>query len=234
MILLPHFHGNNAFAEKRLRVLVVTGGHSFDQAPFEGMFKEEASLECVFLALQDESEVFEDISNWSYDVLVLYNMTQEIPAQRRRHFLDLLEQGLGLVVLHHGMAAFNEWPEYRKIIGAAYRLTDTEEEGVLYRKTQWKIGVEMPMHVEDPSHPIIAGVQDFAILDETYKGYDLEPDNQLLLSCGEPRSQHEVAWARRYGNAKVCTIQPGHGPTVFSDENYRRMVIQALRWVAPE
>ena len=81
MILLPLFHDNNAFAEKRLRVLVVTGGHSFDQAPFEGMFKEEASLECVFLALQDESEVFEDISNWSYDVLVLYNMTQEISAQ---------------------------------------------------------------------------------------------------------------------------------------------------------
>lgn len=232
--VLPLVPANSAFAGDTVRVLVVTGGHSFAQKPFEAMFQGYASLECTFVALQDESEIFEDISDWAYDVLVLYNMTQEISEQRRQHFLELLDRGVGLVVLHHAMAAFNEWPEFRKICGAAYRLKDTEEDGVLHPKSQWEIGVEMPLHVEDPAHPIMDGVQDFTVVDETYKGYDLEPDNHLLLSCSEPRSQREVAWARKYGNAKVCTIQPGHGPTIYGDENYRRMVAQAILWVATE
>ena len=184
--------------------------------------------------MQDHSEIFEDISDWQYDVLVLYNMSQKISEKRQQNFLKLLDDGVGLVVLHHAIAAFSDWREYRKIIGAKYWLEDTVEDGVEYKKCTWKEGVDMPLHVEDATHPIMAGITDFTIHDEVYKGYDLQPDNHLLLSCGLSNSQKEIAWTRAYGHAKVCLIQPGHGPEAHGDENYRRMVRQAIAWVAPD
>ena len=80
----------------------------------------------------------------------------------------------------------------------------------------------------------MAGIADFTIHDEVYKGYDLQPDNHLLLSCGLPNSQKEIAWTRTYGNAKVCLIQPGHGAEAHGDKNYRQLVHQAIAWVVPE
>ena len=223
-----------AFAAEKMNVVVVTGGHGFEAQPFEAMFNSFDGMTCTYVALEDHSEIFEDITNWHYDVIVLYNMSQKISEERQQHFLQLLDKGVGLVVLHHAIAAFKDWPEYRKIIGAKYWLDDTVEDGVKHLKCQWEEGVDMPLHVEDAAHPIMAGMEDFVIHDETYKGYDLQPDNHLLLSCNLPGSQKEVAWTRTYSNAKVCLIQPGHGPEAHADKHYRRIVRQAIEWVAPE
>lgn len=222
----------NVFAAEKMQVLVVTGGHGFEEQPFEAMFTSFENMNCTFFALKDDSEIFEDITDWPYDVIVLYNMSQKISEKRQQHFLQLLEEGVGLVVLHHAIAAFKDWPEYRKIIGAKYWLTDTKEDGVKHRKSQWEEGVDMPLHIEDAAHPVVAGLDDFVIHDETYKGYDLQPDNHLLLSCDLPGSQKEVAWTRSYSNAKVCLIQPGHGKEAHSDTSYRRLVRQAIEWVS--
>ena len=111
-------------ADEKLNVLVVTGGHGYEQEPFEAMFNSFGGLNCTFVALQDHSEIFEDISDWQYDVLVLYNMSQKISEKRQQNFLKLLDDGVGLVVLHHAIAAFSDWREYRKIIGAKYWLED--------------------------------------------------------------------------------------------------------------
>lgn len=238
VVLLPVFCASlllcagAAVAAEKLEVLVVVGGHGYEEKAFQEMFDSFGHLNCTRVELSDESEIFEDISTWSHPVIVLYNMTQKISEKRRQNFLSLLDKGVGLVVLHHAMANYPDWPEYRKIIGAKYWLEDTAEKGVTHVKSQWKEGVDMPLHVEDSTHPILAGVQDFVLHDETYKGYDLEPDNHLLLSCSAPTSQREVAWTRTYGKAKVCCIQPGHGAAAYGHAHYRRMVAQAIKWAA--
>jgi len=228
------FCHSNALAAGNMKVVVVTGGHGFEQKPFEDMFGSLHDLDCTFVALKDESEIFDDISKWPYKVIVLYNMSQAISEKRQKNFVALLGQGVGLVVLHHAIAAFSDWPEYRKIIGAKYWLKDTVEGGVKHPQCQWKEGVDMKLHIEDASHPIMMGIQDFVIHDETYKGYDLEPDNHIILSCDESGSQKEVAWTRMYGKARVCFIQPGHGAETHADNNYRRMLRQAIAWVSEE
>ena len=46
------------FADEKLRVLVVTGGHGYEEAPFEAMFKSFEDYDCSFWALKDDSEDF--------------------------------------------------------------------------------------------------------------------------------------------------------------------------------
>lgn len=155
-------------------------------------------------------------------------MTQRISEARRANFLRLLDQGVGLVVLHHAVAAFSEWPEFANIIGAKYYLEDMPN----HTKSVYKHDVDFTVHVADDQHPVTRGLKDFAVHDETYNNYEVFPDNHLLLTTNEPSSANAVAWVRRYSNANICFIQLGHGPNGFTDPNYQRLVAQAATWAA--
>jgi type 1 glutamine amidotransferase len=215
-----------------IKTAVVTGGHGFNKPAFLGLFEGHADIGYVHVPQKDHSELFEDITQWPYDVIVLYNMTQEIPEKRRRNFVGLLDQGVGLVVLHHAIAAYQAWPEFQDIIGARYFLEDTTVNGVAHSKSGYQHDVDFTIKVEDRNHPITLGLSDFRVHDETYNNWFFAPGNHLLLSTDHPASDKPVCWVRTYRNARVCHIQIGHGPSIFADENYRRLVAQSIRWTA--
>lgn len=221
-----------ATSQETIKAAVVTAGHGYDKEAFDAMFASFADVASVMLPQADDSEIFEDISAWPYDVIVLYNMTQGISEARKQNLLTLLDRGVGLVALHHAVAAFNEWPEFADIIGCRYFLRDKEIDGVRYPKSGYKHDVEIPVRVADSHHPITQGVEDFIVVDETYNGAVFDPEAQVLLSTGHPKSDAVLGLAKQYRNARVCYLQPGHGPHVFADPNYRRLVAQAIRWAA--
>ncbi|MHC4791613.1 MAG: ThuA domain-containing protein [Planctomycetota bacterium] len=223
----------NIYAQSSaVKVAVITGGHDFDEEEFFEMFDSFQDVEYVHLPQKDHSEVFEDISDWPYDAVVLYNMSQEISPKRQRNFINLLNNGVGLVALHHSIAAFQEWTEYRKIIGARYFLSDVVENGITYKRSIYKHDVTFTVNVEDKSHPITRALGDFSVNDETYKGYLVDPDNILLLSTEEPSNNKYICWTRKYGNSKICYIQLGHGFQAYNNKNYRTLVANAIKWSA--
>ncbi|MHC4658349.1 MAG: ThuA domain-containing protein [Planctomycetota bacterium] len=215
---------------EKIKVVVVTAGHGFKKEPFFAIFESCNDIEYVEAKQQDHSELFEDISGWDYDVIVLYNMTQEISPARQQNFSDLLNRGVGLVALHHSIGAFQKWPEYRKIIGGRYYLNEMEEEGVMRGKSDYKHDLDIAVHVKDERHPITRRMKDFVIHDEAYKKCVFEKDNRVLLTTNHPASDEPLCWVRRYGEAKVCYIQLGHDPAAYENENYRRLVSRAIRW----
>ncbi len=215
-----------------ISVVVVTGGHGYEKQPFVRMFEEMKSLHCHQVELKDDSELFEDISNWNYDVIVFYNMTQTISPKRRENFLTLLDRGVGVVALHHSLVSFQDWPEYKKIIGAKYYEKQMQEDGIVHPASTYQHDVQMTVAIADKTHPVTVGVENFTILDETYKGYSVESDNHILLTTDEPTSQKEIAWVRHYRQARICGIQLGHGPDAYHHPAYRRLLYQAIQWTA--
>jgi len=221
----------SAFAAP-LKVAVLTGGHPFTEKPFLALFEGHEGIEFTQVPLKDDSEIFEDISAWPYDVIVFYNMSQKISEKRQQNFLKLLDRGVGIVALHHAIAAYSDWPEFRKIIGTRYFIKDISENGVTYPASQWEHGLDIPIHIADPDSPVTQGIKDFTVHDETYKGYLLEPDNHYILTTDHPKSQKEIGWTRIYRKSKVCYIQMGHGDSIFADPNYHCLLSQAIRWTA--
>lgn len=222
----------SAFAETPPKALVITGGHGFDDTPFDAMLKALPGVECTRIDVKDDGSIFEKLPEGKWDVIVLYNMGQKISDKSRENFLALLDRGVGLVVMHHAIAAFNDWPEYWKIIGAHYYLKDYTEKGSEHAQSTWKEGLEYTLTPADKDHPILKGVAPFTVHDETYKGFTTAPDNHTLLTTEGPTTQPEYAWSRTYKNANVVYMLPGHGPTIFADENYRKVVGQAILWAA--
>ncbi|NLH43276.1 MAG: DUF1080 domain-containing protein, partial [Planctomycetes bacterium] len=126
-----------------IKVVVVTGGHDFEHDPFLALFEGYGDIRPVEFVLKDHSELFEDISGWDYDVMVLYNMTQNISEKRKENFKTLLSKGIGLVALHHNEGAFNTWDDYRKIIGARYPLKPQDIDGVHFETGIYEHDVDM-------------------------------------------------------------------------------------------
>jgi len=220
---------------KKIRVVVVTGGHDFEHDPFFVMLRQCPKMEVTEAAQKDHSELFEDISNWNYDVIVLYNMTQNISPKRQANFVTLLkDKGVGLVAMHHAMGAFQEWEQYRKITGTKYPLKPQEIEGVQDATGTYKHDVDLSIHVADPKQAITRGMKDFEIHDEGYNGCWFAKDNHVLLTVDHPASNRTVAWTRTFGKARVFTLQLGHDAKAYVNPNLGQIMMRGICWSAGE
>jgi type 1 glutamine amidotransferase len=211
-----------------IKAVVVTGGHAFEHDPFFAVFDEMEDVEYTEFVLKDQSEIFEDISDWDYDVIVLYSMTQKISEKRRENLVKLLDDGVGFFAMHHNMCSFQEWPEYREIIGTRYYTQAVGDQP----KCTYLHDIDFKVAIADKKHPITRGMSDFEIHDETYKNCAFEADNHVLLTTDHPTSDKTIMWTRKYGKARVCTIQLGHDSKAYENPNYRMLLDRAVRWCA--
>jgi type 1 glutamine amidotransferase len=214
---------------KKIKAVVLTGGHGFEREPFFKLFEGFDDIEYTEFQLKDDSEIFEDISDWDYDVIVLYNMSKEISRERRRNFAGLIRRkGVGLVALHHMMGAYPQWRQYRKIVGAKYFLKGSDAD----RASTFKHDLDLNVHIEDTSHPITRGMRDFQIHDEGYKYCGFEDDNHVLFTTEHPDCDKTIGWVRNVGKAKVCGMMLGHDHYAYENPNFRKLVARAIRWTA--
>jgi len=223
-----------AKAPAKLNVLVLTGGHGFDKAKFPEAFAGQADIGVEIRQVREKGKpgLFDDVSKWPYDVLALYNFNQKLSPAEQESFVKLLDRGVGLVVLHHAIAAYPNWDEYEKIAGCKYFLQPMERDGVKYERSIWKHDEDIPVHVEDANHPITKGLKDFVVNDETYGKWTYHPGSHVLLTTNHPRNTKQLAWVKTYRKSRVFFCQLGHGPGAFGNANFQRLVAQGIRWTA--
>ncbi|HYG33177.1 MAG TPA: ThuA domain-containing protein [Clostridia bacterium] len=216
----------------KTRVLVVTGGHDFETEPFFKVFKDNPEISYRAVEHPNAHALLKADAAKDYDVLVLYDMHQDISEAAKKDFVARLKDGKGLVVLHHAIASYQKWPEYAKIIGVRYYLEKTVVNGVEKPQSTYKHDMNFTIRVADPKHPITKGVKDFAIRDETYGLFDVFSDCHPLLTTEEPESNKVIGWVKSYENARVVYLQSGHDHFAYENPNFRQLLRQAIRWAA--
>jgi len=117
--------------------------------------------------------------------------------------------------------------------------------------------VKTQLRAEAPGHPVLAGLEaGFAIRDELYlKSRDFESEVLPLLRSDydfvaenfsppplAPRSEREqwthppgsdlVVWAKAAGRSPVVASELGDGPDAYANAGFRRLLGNAVRWVA--
>ena len=214
----------------KIRVLVITGGHEFEHDPFLKLFSDNPDITFQAVEHPNAHALLKPEAAKAYDVLVTYDMHQEITDEAKADFLARLKEGKGLVVLHHAIASYQRWPEYSKIIGAHYYLEKTTVGGVEKARSTYQHDLNFKIHVADPSHPVTRGVKDFEIHDETYNLFDVAKDVHPLLTTDEPQSNKVIGWAKTYGPARVVYLQSGHDHFAYENSNYQQILRQAIRW----
>jgi hypothetical protein len=219
-------------AAEPIRVLLVTGGHDYETNQFLQVFRDNREITFTHVTHPQAQAWLSAEKAKEWDVMVLYDMWQDIGEAERKDFVARLQDGKGLVVTHHAIANYQNWPEYERIIGAKYYLQATTRDGVPKARSQYKHDVKFRVQVLAKDHPVTRGLEDFEIHDETYNLFDVAPGVTPLLGTKEPTSGPVLAWARTYAAARVVYIQLGHDHFAYENPHYRRLLANAIRWTA--
>lgn len=217
-------------ANAKTNVLILVGGHGFDQTSFDKFWSGYDDIDSRIWQGSPYT-AFDDISQFKADAIVMYNLSSGMTEKQKENFLKLLEGGVGLVVWHHALANCQDWPEFENIAGAKFWLQPGERNGVQVARSGTG-GGKVKLHIENPNHPITKGLSDFEITDEPYNGQTFCDQIHVLVSTDHPQSDKAIAWTNRYGKARVFGYQSGHDAKVWTNDSFRRLMAQGIRWVA--
>lgn len=211
-----------------LEVLIITGGHSFDQDSFFGMFFSMRNFNIDTLSQPRANQSLLSDSIDKYDAIVFYDMWQDISYEEKEAFLKLTEKGTGLVFLHHSIASYAEWDLFTKIRGGKYYLNEYDYPFEKYSKA--KLNLTLHISVIDPKHPVTLDLQDFEIHDEGYSNIAVLPFVTPLLTTNHPDCSDTIAWKNKYNNSKIVYVMLGHDALAYSNESFYKVVTNAILW----
>jgi hypothetical protein len=217
---------------KTIRILVITGGHDYKVVEFNQMLASLGdNITYQISELPAAYDMFLTENRSKYDVVVLYHMWQTITDEQAEMFADCIRQGKPMVVLHHSICAYDDWPEYMNIIGGKYFHKPATINGIEYPASSYIHDLHFKVRIVNSDNPVTKGLTDFEIFDETYKGFYVEDGVTPLLTTDEPSSTSIIGWSKKYGNARIVTLQSGHDAATFENPNYRKLLRQAIVWV---
>jgi len=222
----------SARADDNVRALLVTGGHDFDRPAFEEMLAAIEGVSFTEVAQPDAAAWFAPDKRDAYDVIVLYDLWQDITDEGKRDLLETIESGKGVVVLHHALGSYDTWEEWHSAIGGHFYMADAVVDGEERAASTWREGVDIDVTAADTDHPITRGIDPFAIHDEVYGGFWVSPEAHVLLTTDNPESGHDIAWTHEFGKGRIACIQLGHGAEAYGHPTYRELLRRAAMWVA--
>jgi len=201
-----------------VRVLVVTGGHDYDPS-FHSVTEGYPDLR---VTVDPHPKAYSRDLRPRYDVILFYDMVNEVPEDQRRNLLDFAEAGKGLVVMHHALCSYDAQDWWLNITGGQYQQKSSSyqhDRDFAVRRVK--------------EHPVTAGLpQQWSMHDETYKGLRYGSGNNVLITTNDPTSDGPLVWISPWQKSRVVSIQPGHNRESHLDGNYRRLVHNAIVWAA--
>jgi trehalose utilization protein len=211
-----------------VQVAVLVENHVYDVIGFQKMLDSFTDCKCY---VQPVDLFVRDIDNnmGNYDTVLWYNINWNPPKEEEALYKylvnDIGKTKQGIVLIHHSLLNFQGLDVYTDVCGLRERSWRSE---VKYTQNE-----TVNVHIVNLSHPITCSVSDFIIVDETYNlGEPEEPGNEILITTDNKKSMKNLAWTRQYKNSRVFSFASGHDNRVYADENFRKIVYQALCWTA--
>jgi type 1 glutamine amidotransferase len=254
-----------------LQVLVAVRGHPFDRTAFDAIFQSFDGIAATMVDQPAAARLMNPDGMRGFDALVLYDMpgldfTVSSGAPRYlepdrsfiRGFDALLEQGTGIVALHHALAGWPAWPQYGEYLGGTFLYKPASLRGRPTLDSGYAPGVDYDAVVV-ADHPVTRRLPPrFALRDELYLAEIFESDVTPLLRADVPFTRDRfysaaaavagrmydnaawdhppgsnlIGWTRRAGNSAVVYLQPGDGPDAYDNPHVRNLIEDAIRWVA--
>lgn len=209
-------------------VLVVAGGHSYDTLAFHAVFQDMEGI--VFeTALQPEANriIASETSN-NYDAIVFYDSWQTISEEEKLAYMKLLENGTGMVFMHHALVSYQSWPEFTNIIGGKYLHPNHTDDTLLVSDYMHDIWLRVNCNQD---HPVTQGIEAFDIYDEGYMNLYVSPDVTTLMTTTHEFCDEIIGWAHQVNNSRVVYLLPGHAAEGLHHPDFQKIIENAIRWV---
>ena len=214
-------------AEDPVQLAVITGGHGYDVRNFHRFFRSLPGVDAYIQHMDDFASARAEVRD-GYDVALFYTMLMDGPsddgpwyAGRPQSALARLgETEQGIILLHHAILAYPQWPVWSEIAGIQDRS--------FRHHPEQKLRIE----IASPEHPVTAGRSAWEMEDETYMMDGPGADSEILLTADHPKSMQAIAWARTHKRARVLCFQSGHDNLTWANPGFAETVARAIRWTA--
>ena len=206
------------FSAKKINVLIVTGGHDFDNKSFFEMFDSFKKISYRELVHPEANRQIMEMDIKSFDAVVFYDMPKIIKEEEKITYEKLVKEGKGLLFLHHSICSFQDWNEFKTFTGGKYYEKKKDES---FGASSYQHDIDFKVHINDNSHPVTRGLKDFELLDEVYGNLEVLPGVHPLLSTDHPKSNKLIGWTLEKGKSRIVFIQPGHDKQSYFYPNYQ-------------
>lgn len=210
------------------KIAVVVGFHKFPVIEFYDFFQNIPGYQFYIQHLEQFTSSSRETRE-SYDAIVFYIFRQDSPSNEAPGycgkeldaFEDLGKKEQGLLILHHSILAFPDYPLWQEITKIdAHSFTD-------YAHDQ-----NMAIQVVNPDHPLMKQIHDFEIIDEVY--LMASPDDSVtpLLLCSNKNSMPVIAWTHTFKNAKVYCLELGHDEQAWENPIFEQLLVNGLEYIS--
>ena len=224
----------SAFAKKDASLLIVTGGHEYEEAEFYRMFDALDGVKYVHMEQPFVQNFYSAKALKPYDVVVFYDMWETITEEAAQGLLDAVGKGKSVLVFHHAICGYNDWPEFIDMAGGKYvkKPFPDPETGQPVPETAFRIGRTIEVSAVK-GNGIVKLDAPFSYTEERYYNMYVKPDVKPILMCAEEgRPAEVVEWENRYGRGTVITLLLGHGESVYANPNIRSILGQTIKYLA--
>lgn len=154
-------------------------------------------------------------------------VAKPVTREQQQAIMAFVRSGKGLVAVHSGVDAFYGWPEYREMVGGGLFISHPFTR-------------EAKVNVEDQANAAVKHFGPSVNFREEYYYLDVNPrpNSRVLLSLDLPsvndttRTDHPLAFIKRYGNGRVYVNVLGHFGTTWNRDDYLTSVLQGIRIAA--
>jgi hypothetical protein len=211
-----------------IQVAVVTGGHGYDVKNFHDLFHSLPGVNPYIQHMDDFANSAETVRD-SYDVVLFYTMLMQTPvdeglawyAGKPKSALEHLgTTSQGIFMLHHSLLAFPQWSHWNELVG------------IDERSFGFYGGESIQARPTNPAHPIVKGLADWEMVDETYTMKDAGAGNEIVLTVEHPKSMKTLAWTRQVQSARVFCFQSGHDNITWANPGFQWILQHGIEWCA--
>ena len=257
-----------------LRLFVAVKGHPFSRDVFEAMLYALGGVEPTMVAQPAAALLLNPDAMRRFDAILLYDMPGldfSVPKPERPALVDpdpgfkagfraLLEEGKGIIAVHHAIAGWPAWPQYAEALGGVFLYKPAIVRGRNCLESYYVDNVAYYVRLASTPHPVIEGMpHKFDFFDELYLSEIFEDDVVPLIyrdSSVRPeqyesamqavqgtrdfnpvesvpqKSTNLLGWAKAAGASPLVYFQPGDSPNTYANPYFRLLLSNAIRWVA--
>jgi type 1 glutamine amidotransferase len=211
--------------EKPLRVCLISGSLEYKSdeslASFQKYLEENFPVKCsrAFRKADDDLPGLECLDDC--DVALFFTRRLTIDGKQLDRIKKYCEAGKPIVAVRTASHGFQNWLAMDKeVLGGNYKGHYGED-----------LAVKVAFADKAKTHPVLAGVKGLPSAGSLYKNTGLAGDVEVLLTGCVSDHSEPVAWTREHKGGRVFYTSLRH-PKDFEDENFRRMLANALFWTA--
>lgn len=214
----------------KIKVLIVTGFDAGAHNWRETTPQTVAILESTGrfdVKVSESLDVFASPMLREHDVVVLnYGFWQQPDPSdaAKKGLLEYVRSGKGLVSLHFACSSFQDWTEYRELLGRVW-VKGTGGHGPRGKFT---------VNIKSQEHPITKGMGDFEADDELYAKLSGETPIETLASADSDWSKkvEPIVFVKSYGDGRIVHNVLGHDTRARENPAFGDLVRRGVEWAA--